>query len=480
MTHLDRSAGPPRQSWLALAALSLGFFMSLLDQTVIAVALPEITEAFGAELGQSVWVSSAYLLAVVVPLLTTGRLGDRYGHRRMFQIGIVTFVVAAAACAFAPTIEVLIVLRVVQGLGSSLLMPQTMAVINRVFSRAHRGRALGVWGVVGSLAGLTGPLLGGLVVGAFGWRGVFLMHLPVGLLALLLSALWVPRLPTSAPRVDLASVAASFLAVGSTVFVIQQGPRLGWPLWLWAVAAIGVGAAAVFVAIQVRASRRGSDALVPVALFRDRNYVVGVVSISAMGFVAAAMMIPMMMWLQEVVGLSAQAAGLAVAPMAFISMLLGPVVGVLADRFHPRPLSQIGFGIMIAAFLFLWAALRAEAPVWVFSGGMALVGVGQTFIWATNSAAAMRDLPAAHMGAASGVYNTTRQLGSVLGVAGIGAAMDVGVQADGLASGLANSLLLLVAALVVGGITVSFFRASASPAAEGPAPGSEAERAGKG
>lgn len=480
MITSDHPPAPPRQAWLALAALSLGFFMSLLDQLVVAVALPDITGAFGAELGQSVWVSSAYLLAVVVPLLTTGRLGDRYGHRRIFQLGITLFTAAAAACAFAPTIEILIALRVLQGFGSSLLMPQTMAVINQVFDRAHRGRALGVWGVVGAIAGLTGPLLGGLVVGTFGWRGVFLMHLPVGILAVLLAALWVPKLPTTSPRIDFASVAASFLAVGAAVFAIQQGPRLGWPLWLGMVALLGAGAAVVFVRIQVRASRRGSTALVPVELFRDRNYVVGVVSISSMGFVAAAMMIPLMMWLQEVAGLSAQAAGLAVAPMALVSMGLGPVTGILADRFHPRPLSQIGFGVMIAAFLFLWAALRAEAPIWVFSAGMVAVGVGQTFVWATNSATALRNMPAAHMGAASGVYNTARQLGSVLGVAGIGAAMDAGVRATGLAEGLAASLLLLVAALMLGGIMVSFFRASVPRVSAAVGPSSSAEPGRKG
>ena len=159
-------------------ALSLGFFVSLLDQSMIAVALPSIQKGLGASINEVLWVSAIYLLGVVVPLLCTGRLGDIFGQKRMFQLGVSVFGLGALACALAPNISVLIAARAVQGVGASLQMPQSMAVINRVFARERRGRALGVWGVIGSVASLLGPLLGGFLVGGFGWPAVFWAHVP--------------------------------------------------------------------------------------------------------------------------------------------------------------------------------------------------------------------------------------------------------------------------------------------------------------
>ena len=259
------------QAWRALAALCLGFFMVLMDQTIVAVATPEIMANFDTEFDQVVWVTSIYLLCMVVPLLFTGRLGDRFGQARMFQLGITVFVIAALAASLAPNLGVLLVARAVQGLGAAILTPQTMAVINRIFPQDARGPALGVWGAVGSIASLVGPVLGGIIISTFGWRGVFVLHLPLGIAALVLSALWVPKLPTYARSIDKLSVVVTLVGMTSAVIAIQQGPGLGWPWWTFVLLIGGIGLIVWFVRLQATASKRGTEPLVPLPLFKNRN-----------------------------------------------------------------------------------------------------------------------------------------------------------------------------------------------------------------
>lgn len=436
-----------KQAWLAMAALSLGFFMSLLDQSMIAVALPDVRREFNADVNQVLWVSAIYLLAVVVPLLFTGRLGDIHGQKRMFQLGVGLFGIGALLCALAPSVEFLIAARALQGFGASIQMPQTMAVINRIFARERRGRALGVWGVVGSLATLAGPLLGGFVVAAFGWQAVFWIHIPFVVAAIVLSGLWVPSLPTATGKIDFVSVGASFIALTCFVFAVQQGPETGWPWWIWALLLAGVVGIYIFVRLQ---SSRGKAALVPLVLFNDRNYSAGSVAIVSMGFMAASMMIPIMMWLQVEQDMSSRDAGLIVTPMALVSLCVSPLAGILADKLHPRRLAVAGFGILIATFLALWFLMHAEVSAWWLCLPCAALGAGQSFIWGSNAATTMRDIDADLMGAASGVYNTSRQVGSVIGVAAVSAVMQV--------AGAADSLVVIVAMLSAGCVASLFFR----------------------
>lgn len=429
-----------------MAALSLGFFISLLDQTMIAVALPDVRREFNAGVNQVLWVSAIYLLAVVVPLLFTGRLGDIYEQKRMFQLGVGLFGIGALLCALAPNVEFLIAARAVQGFGASIQMPQTMAVINRVFARERRGRALGVWGIVGSVASLAGPLMGGFVVAVFGWQAVFWVHVPFVIAAVVLAALWVPSLPTTARKIDYVSVAASFVALSCLVFAVQQGPETGWPWWIWVLLGVGLVGIAVFVRLQ----KRSREPLIPLELFADRNYSAGSVAIVAMGFMAASMMIPIMMWLQDSQGLSARDAGLVVTPMALVSLCVSPLAGILADKLDPRRLAATGFGILIATFISLWFLMRADVTAWWLALPCAALGAGQSFIWGSNAATTMRDIEPQLMGAASGVYNTSRQVGSVIGVAAVSAVMQV--------AGAANSLIIIVMMLAVGWGASLFFR----------------------
>ena len=231
---------PLSDAWRALSALCVGFFMILLDQTIVAVATPHFHKDLDASLNDVIWVTSVYLLTFAVPLLVTGRLGDRFGQRTIYLIGMVVFTLSSLACGLASTIELLIIARALQGFGASLIAPQTMSVINRIFPRDKRGAAMGMWGAVAGFASLMGPLLGGVIVAYVGWQWIFFINVPIGVVSLVLVARWVPVLPRASRSIDALSVVASVISVFAFVFTLQEGPHLGWPLWLWGLLAAGV------------------------------------------------------------------------------------------------------------------------------------------------------------------------------------------------------------------------------------------------
>nr|WP_236684300.1 MDR family MFS transporter [Corynebacterium epidermidicanis] len=445
------------QAWKALAALCTGFFMILLDQTIVAVATPQFQRELDASLNSVVWVTSIYLLAYAVPLLVTGRLGDRFGQKRMYLAGMTVFTLSSLACGLAPSVWWLIVARAVQGLGASMLTPQTMSIINRIFPRDKRGAAMGIWGSVAGLASLAGPILGGIIVANWGWSWIFYINVPVGVLCLILVWLWVPDVHSTASGIDFLSVLTSVVAVFAVVFALQEGPGQQWSWWIWLLFALGLGVFGVFLALQRSATRRGRSPLVPLELFGNRNFSLGAFSIFTMGFAVAGTMLPIMMYLQQGRGLSSEAAGVMMVPMAVISGVLAPFAGRLADRLHPRVLSMVGFGWMTLAMVAMVAIMRESVPVqWVFLGS-ALLGLGNAFVWSPNASTTMRDLEVHLLGAASGVYNTARQVGAVVGSAAIGAAMQIAVQHTSVANAMGWAMSVPAVVLLTGFVAVSRF-----------------------
>lgn len=444
--------------WKALGALCVGLFITLLDQSLVAVALPQITEDLGASVNQAVWVSAIYLLTFAVPLLVTGRLGDRFGQRNVYLVGMAVFTLAATACAFAPTIEWLIFARAIQGLGASLLNPQPLSVINRIFPATKRGAAMGVWSAVASSSGLFGPVVGGLLVGWISWRSVFFLYIPFGLLAFILVALWVPKLPTAVSRIDPFSAVLSLIAVLAIVVTLQQGPELGWPLWLFGVLAAGLVALAVFIWLQHRAQRRGQDALVPPKLFSFNNFRWGAISVSTLGFAVYSMNLPIMLYLQLGAGLSAQAAGLLMLPMAAVSVVSAPLLGRLTDRLPPGRISKFGLSSMMTSMSLFAILIATEVPVGWLAIPLVFQGAANAMSWSANSAISMRQLPPELVGAGSGVYNTSRQVGAVVGAAALGAMMQINLQFFEFSVAMGLSMVLHVVVLGIGLLAVSQFR----------------------
>ena len=403
--------------WAALWALCLGFFMILVDTTIVAVALPVLRTSLDTDIGSVMWVHSSYLLSYAVPLLITGRLGDRFGQKQVYLIGLVIFTLSSIWCGFAGGVAVLIVARVFQGFGAALMSPQTMAVITRVFPPERRGQAMGMWGAVAGAATLVGPLLGGVLVGSLGWEWIFFVNVPVGVVGFFLVWFFVPVLPRRSHRFDVIGVVLSGTGMFLLVFGIQEGQRYGWgtisgivsvPLLI----TVGVFFLGVFVLWQART--RG-EPLVPLRLFKDRNFSLANVAIITVGGAVTSMTIPLMLYLQSVLGLSPMGAAVLASPMAVLSGVLAPFVGRLVDRVHPRYIAGPGLFLLSSSMAWVGLALRPDISLWELLVPIALMGVASACVWSPLSVSATRNLTMDVAGAGAGVYNTTRQVGAVLG-----------------------------------------------------------------
>jgi EmrB/QacA subfamily drug resistance transporter len=417
VTPRVRGANP----WRALWALMIGFFMILVDATIVSVANPAIMAKLGAGYDAVIWVTSAYLLAYAVPLLIAGRLGDRYGPKNMYLLGLAVFTAASLWCGLSDTIGMLVAARVVQGIGAALLTPQTMSVITRTFPAERRGVAMSVWGATAGVATLVGPLAGGVLVDHLGWQWIFIVNVPIGLLGLAMAVWLVPSLQTQrSQRLDVPGVVLSGVGMFLIVFALQEGQSHDWAPWIWATVVAGIAVMAAFVYWQ---SINTGEPLIPLIIFGDRNFSMSNLGVATIGFVVTGMILPLMFYAQSVCGLTPTQAALLTAPMAVATGVLAPFVGRLVDRSHPRSVVGFGFSLMAVALTWLSIEMTATTPIWRLVLPLTAMGVAMAFIWSPLAATATRNLPPQLAGAGSGVYNTTRQVGSVLGSAGMAALM---------------------------------------------------------
>ncbi|WP_269078799.1 DHA2 family efflux MFS transporter permease subunit [Demequina globuliformis] len=421
-----------RSPWPALWALVLGFFMILVDTTIVSIANPTIQSDLGATTTQVIWVTSAYLLSYAVPLLITGRLGDRFGPRRVYLIGLSTFTLASLACGLAETlpgspIANLIAARAVQGLGAAMMTPQTMAVITRTFPAHRRGPAMALWGAVAGIATLVGPLLGGVLVDSLGWEWIFIVNVPVGIVAFVLAWRLVPSLETHSHQFDWWGVVLSAVGMFLLVFAVQEGQTYAWAPWIWVMIATGLAVLAVFVWWQ---RRNTGEPLVPLGLFKERNFAVASTAISAVGFATTAMFIPLVYFYQVALGMTPTESALMSVPTAVASIALAPLAGKLTDRVHPRYLVVPAMSInALATLSYLWL-MTPQTPLVVLLIPPLMIGIASSFMWGPLSSTATRGLPTSAAGAGAGVYNTTRQVGAVMGSAAIATVMVSRVSAE--------------------------------------------------
>nr|WP_175611335.1 DHA2 family efflux MFS transporter permease subunit [Mycobacterium sp. SP-6446] len=413
--------------------MMIGFFMILLDANIVAVANPSIMAELGIGYATVIWVTSAYLLAYAVPLLVAGRLGDRFGPKNLYLLGLAVFSAASLWCGLSGSIGMLIAARVAQGTGAAMLAPQTLSMTTRLFPAERRGAALSVWGATAGVATLVGPLAGGVLVAALGWEWIFFVNVPIGIVGLGLAIWLIPALPTHKQRFDLVSVALSGMGIFLIVFALQEGQSAGWGPWIWALILAGIGFVAAFIYWQ---SIQAHEPLIPLEIFRDRNFSLSSLGVALVSFATTAMVLPLMFYAQAVCGLSPTRSALVAAPMAITNGLLAPIVGKIVDRSHPRPVVGSGFSVLAIALTWLSIEMTPSTPIWRLTLPFIAIGVGIAFIWSPLAATAGRNLPLHLAGAGGGVYSATRQLGAVLGSAGIAAFMTSRVTtAVGLPSG---------------------------------------------
>ncbi|MGO9383541.1 MAG: MFS transporter [Mycobacterium sp.] len=413
--------------WNALWAMMIGFFMIMVDSTIVAIANPTIMADLRIGYGTVVWVTSAYLLGYAVVLLVAGRLGDRFGPKNLYLIGLVVFTVASVCCGLSGSAAMLITARLVQGVGAGVLTPQTLSIITRIFPAQRRGVAVSVWGATAGVAGLAGPLAGGVLVDGLGWQWIFFVNVPIGIVGLALAVWLVPELPTQAHRFDLVGVALSGVGVFLIVFGLQQGQAAHWQPWIWAMIVAGVGFISAFAYWQ--AVNLG-EPLIPLEIFGDRDFSLCNVGVAIISFAVTAMMLPLTFYAQAVCGLSPTRSALLIAPMAIANGVLAPFVGRIVDRYHPRPVLGFGFSVLAIALTWLSFEMSPDTPIWRLVLPFGAIGVGMAFVWSPLTATATRNLPPHLAGASSAVYNSVCQLGAVLGSAGMAAFMTSRIGAE--------------------------------------------------
>ncbi|UZN04357.1 MDR family MFS transporter [Cellulomonas sp. S1-8] len=414
-----------RSPWSILPPLCLGFFMIMVDTTIVNIAVPTLQAEFDASLVTVGWVNSAYLLTFAVLLLVTGRLGDRYGPRPVFVAGLVVFTLASLACGLAGSVGVLIAARAVQGIGGALMTPQTMAMITRVFPAHKRGAAMGIWGAVAGVATITGPVLGGLLVETAGWEWIFFVNIPVGFVALWLARTRLPALPTHERSFDVLGVVLSVVGLGLLVFGLQEGAAYSWgtivgPITVPLVIGAGAVVSGAFLLWQ---HHQGDDALLPLRLFLHRNFALANVAGAAVTFAMTGIFFPFTLYLQQVLGLSPLHAALVGLPGSLISGVVAPFAGRLSDKVAPKWVVASGFAVLAVSIGILATQVQPDVDIWRLVVPMLGFGVGTGLVFSPLANVATSGLDHRTAGAGAGAFNTNRQVGGVIGSAVVVAAL---------------------------------------------------------
>jgi len=409
----------------ALSVLVLGLFMTLLDLTIVNIAIPSILDGLHASLDQVLWVLNAYSLFYAVLLITSARLGDIYGPRNLFAVGVVIFTIASGFSALAQDPTQLIISRGLQGLGAAVLAPQGLPLMMSLFPVDKRGGVFAVYGVIAGLAVIAGPTVGGFLVTHFGWRSIFTVNLPIGVITFAAAMLLIPDLrPGRKHRLDLAGVAVATAGLLGVIFGLIEGQRYDWGVvtgFLTIPEIIGAGVVMFGLFLVYQARRQGAEPLLPFVVFKDRNFTLMTCVMAAMGFAILGLYLPLTINLQSVLGLSAIDAGLTIALQPLAMIVSSGVASGLVQKINGKYLLIPGLLALAAGSGYIDWAAHANSGRWDFAAGLILSGLGMGCIWTPVFSIGTRDLPAHLAGVASGVINTIQELGGVLASAVVGA-----------------------------------------------------------
>ncbi|MEV6367589.1 MFS transporter [Micromonospora musae] len=454
---------PYRWRWLALAVILAAEVMDLLDALVTNLAGPAIRADLGGSASLIQWLGAGYTLAMAIGLITGGRLGDLYGRRRMFLIGVLGFTVASALCAVSVAPGMLVASRVAQGLFGALLLPQGLGIIKEVFPPRELAAAFGAFGPVMGISSVGGPILAGWLVDAdlwgTGWRAIFLINLPLGLLAALGALRFLPESrPAHGSRLDLPGVGLVALGAVLLVYPLVQGREQGWPGWMYGMLVAAVAVFAVFARHEVRRHRAGRDPLVVPTLFRRRAFTGGLVAGLAFFTALTGFSLVFSLYLQLGLGYSPLKAGLAGVPQALGMVVAFVIAGVgLAQRLG-RTLIHAGLVVVLAGVGGMLLTLRLAGPEvtpWQLVPALLVVGFGMGLVMAPFFDIVLSGVEPAETGSASGTLTAVQQLGGALGVAVLGTVFFTHFS-DGGAGSAVRATLWLEAALLAGTVVAAF------------------------
>ncbi|MGW3983039.1 DHA2 family efflux MFS transporter permease subunit [Streptomyces mirabilis] len=433
-------ASAERHATSTLAAAVLGFFVITLDATIVNVALPSIRDGLGGGITGLQWVVDGYTMMFAALLLSAGALSDRIGARRAFAAGLALFVVASVACGLAPSFGALVAARFVQGAGAAVTMPASMALIRHAYpDAAKRARAVAVWAMGGAVAAAAGPVLGG-VLSLVSWRMIFYINLPVGAVTLLLLARTNPS-PHHKVPFDWTGQATAVLAMGGLTYgAIESGADGFTAPSVLVSLTVAVVAFAAFLTAQARVAHP----MVPLDMFRSRTVAISVVI--GFAFMVGFYGLPFLfsLYFQQVRGLSSAAAGVTFLPMMLLGACLTPFAARIVERTGPRPPIVAGL-VLLAAGSVALSAVPASTPVWAMALLLVPVGLAGPLVMPPTTAVLLESVPARRAGTASGVFNTSRQVGGALAVAVFGALL---ATPSDFVHGLRTSLVIAAAVVL--------------------------------
>ncbi|WP_148615763.1 MFS transporter [Nocardioides rubriscoriae] len=448
---------------VAVLVLFVATFMDLLDTTIVNVALPAIQGDLQASPSQLEWIVSGYVLAFATVLITMGRLGDLYGRKRIFLIGVVGFTVASGVAAFAPTADVLVVSRIVQGVFAATMVPQVLSIVQVLYSPKDRAGVLGALGAVTGLAAVAGPLLSGVLVthdvAGLEWRSIFVINLPIGALLLVGGSYLIPE--TRSPRrtsIDVAGVVVSSLALFLVVFALIEGRPKGWAWWIWALMAVAAVLLVAFVRHERQVEQRGVTPLVPPSLFRDRGYTAGsLTSLAFFGSIGAFFFI-VTLYLQLGLGFTPISSALATLPFSVGAFLASGASVPLVDKVG-KALVTIGLSLFTLAVAWTAQTIAHHGDAlstWDLTGPMFLGGVGLAFAAVPLLDVSLANIDVQNAGAASGVLGTFQQVGGAVLLAIVGVvffeSVGAGQSSDAWRNGVLHGLLVPGIGLAVGAV----------------------------
>ena len=430
---------------MTLAAVSVGLFMIMLDNTVVNVALPSIQRDLDADLSELQWIVTGYALTFASLMLVGGKAADAYGRRRIFVLGIVVFTIASLLCGLATSSEMLIGARVLQGAGAALMNPATLSIIAATFPPRQRGTAIGIWAGVSALALAIGPLVGGLITEHISWHWIFFVNVPVGAVGIVASYAFIDESRDETHvSLDLPGLATSAVGLFALTYGLIEANTYGWTsariVGVFAVAGISLVS---FVVIE----RRRREAMLPLDLFRSGTYTGANLVTLLVALAMFGVFFFVSLYMQNILGYSAVETGAAFLPLTILIILVAPVAGRSSDRFGSRGLMTTGM-VLIALQLVMLSRLSADASFWNLLPAFLVGGVGMALTMTPSAAAATRSVPVDKAGVGAAVLNSARQIGGTMGIAIMGAIMaaEIGGDRRRRHSCAASSELALVAA----------------------------------
>jgi EmrB/QacA subfamily drug resistance transporter len=413
-----------RRRWLALVIVMTAAFMDLVDVTIVNIAIPSLQQDLGTSTSAIQWITAGYALAFAAGLITGGRLGDIYGRKRLFLFGIAGFTVASALCGLAANQEMLVASRLLQGSMAAMMVPQVLAIIHVTFPAHERGKVFGIFGAIVGLGAVSGPILGALLTewNLFGleWRPIFLINLPVGIAGLILGMRYISE--SKAPKalgLDLVGVVLATLGMVMLIYPLTQGRENDWPAWGFVSMAAAPAVFAVFLAHERRKTRKDGSPLVELSLFKIKSFAAGIAVQLTFGIATGIFFLVWTLYMQVGLGWSALKAGGTGVPFSIaVSVAAGMSVQKLVPRFGRKVLQAGALTMGAGLLLYIWESGRygLEITPLQMAAPLIVMGIGMGLIVAPLTDAVLSEVPREHAGSASGLINTTGQMGNALGL----------------------------------------------------------------